>query len=813
MGNGGAVERSRAVAMLGIAMLVAVGAAYLWEVVTLSGIPVARDMQMFFIPQKRLLWEAYQAGEVPLWTPFIGTGAPFHANMQSGFFYPPHWLYALLPFYTAFNFVLVFHFVLGGAFAYLLCRRLGVGPVGCYVGAATWMLGGYFVSLLNLVNALQAAAWSPGLAWAALRVLETRTVHSVGILVIVGVCAGLAGEPQSVLLSLFCTGVVLAGWAHRRRPSGEMLRAGALRFAVAGIFIVGLVMVQALPTLEFLRDSGRGTGLTLEQAAAFDLKPIRLLYFLVPMDFRDPEYAFGVRSIIGAGDPWLFSIYLGAVFPILFCLAWRGTRRFEIVLWSIAGVVALLVGLGDNTPVFPWLFEHVPGLGAFRFPEKYLLVTAFGAALLAAFGADACMRIERRRRDTLWACAYIALPLTLLALMHANYDGVREWALGFGNTRMADDYGYAFGVWQENLLKLALLATLATLLIWVYRRQQLSARWFGILLCLLVTGDLSVAHRDLNPVVEPAFYDTRPEILRHVPLEQLRRDFRYRSSRFDSLSGTMPVLARVPLAPQKWMWQQIMGPNVGQPWGVLQQDAWDAVKLRRTEDERALHRVLAEGRRWRLLRVQSVRYVHSIFPLEPGDAAREIPLDTLAGHLYELENPLPRAYVVPAASWARDEVDAINRVLDPEFDLTRSVVLTDSSRRLEAIPSPRDAERTLEDDGAGSFPGATIVESSPHRVSIRLDGSSSGYAVLTDSYYAGWTASVDGESRPIHLANFFFRAVEVRPEDREVVFTFGSRPFEQGRLVSLVFLIGGAILWVALGLRRSRSREGDLGAG
>ena len=77
------MERSRALQLLPVAVLILVGAAYLWEMVTMAGIPFARDIQMFFIPQKRLLWEAYQAREVPLWTPYIATGAPFHANMQA----------------------------------------------------------------------------------------------------------------------------------------------------------------------------------------------------------------------------------------------------------------------------------------------------------------------------------------------------------------------------------------------------------------------------------------------------------------------------------------------------------------------------------------------------------------------------------------------------------------------------------------------------------------------------------------------------------------------------------------------------------
>ncbi|MDH3732118.1 MAG: hypothetical protein OEU54_01230, partial [Gemmatimonadota bacterium] len=178
-------------------VLALVGATYLWEVLTLAGIPVARDMQMFFVPQKFLLAEALSAGRIPLWTQYIGTGSPFLANVQSGVFYPPHWLYAVLPFYAAFNLLIVLHFVLGGWFAYLLCRRLGMRPAAAYIGAAGWMFGGYFASLLNLVNALQGATWAPGLAWAALRLLDHRSHRSAAILVLIATCAIVAGEPQS----------------------------------------------------------------------------------------------------------------------------------------------------------------------------------------------------------------------------------------------------------------------------------------------------------------------------------------------------------------------------------------------------------------------------------------------------------------------------------------------------------------------------------------------------------------------------------------------------------------------------------------
>ncbi|MCG8466945.1 MAG: YfhO family protein [Gemmatimonadetes bacterium] len=318
-----------------------------------------------------------------------------------------------------------------------------------------------------------------------------------------------------------------------------------------------------------------------------------------------------------------------------------------------------------------------------------------------------------------------------------------------------------------------------------------------------------------------------------MPIDDVRRDYRYRASRFDTLSGTLPVLARVPLEPQKWYWQQIVGPNVGQPWRVLQQDAWDAIKLRRTEDERDLLRVLDLERRWKLLRLQSVRYVHSVFPVEFEPFAREIELDSLAGHLYELHEPLPRAYVVSQHTTASDEVESINRVLEPEFDLHRSVVITAASDAAPFASPLVEGERAsapgaslaggADRDGQPAsggesrvgpaeptFPGATIVESSGTRVRVRLDASVEGFLVLTDSHYPGWTAHVDGARRDIELANYFFRAVPVAPGDREVVFTYRSSAFTLGARLSGASLIGAVVLWVSLALRDRRRRGAGL---
>jgi hypothetical protein len=48
--------------------------------------------------------------------------------------------------------------------------------------------------------------------------------------------------------------------------------------------------------------------------------------------------------------------------------------------------IALLLALGKNTPVFPWLYRYVPTFAMFQAPTRWMLWAEFALALLAALG-------------------------------------------------------------------------------------------------------------------------------------------------------------------------------------------------------------------------------------------------------------------------------------------------------------------------------------------------------------------------------------------------------------------------------------------
>src|SRR5215813_7958581 len=55
------------------------------------------DLITSFYPFRAFASRAVQSGTLPLWNPYFQGGVPFQADSQSSLFYPPNFLYYILP--------------------------------------------------------------------------------------------------------------------------------------------------------------------------------------------------------------------------------------------------------------------------------------------------------------------------------------------------------------------------------------------------------------------------------------------------------------------------------------------------------------------------------------------------------------------------------------------------------------------------------------------------------------------------------------------------------------------------------------------
>ncbi len=71
-----------------------------------------------------------------------------------------------------------------------------------------------------------------------------------------------------------------------------------------------------------------------------------------------------------------------------------------------------------------------------------------------------------------------------------------------------------------------------------------------------------------------------------------------------------------------------------------------------------------------------------------------------------------------------------------------------------------------------SLTPAKITKYLPNSVEIEVDAPQNGYLILTDTFYPGWTATLDGQKTQILPALHAFRSVQVSPGKHQVVFSY-----------------------------------------
>jgi hypothetical protein len=164
---------------------------------------------------------------------------------------------------------------------------------------------------------------------------------------------------------------------------------------------------------------------------------------------------------------------------------------------------------------------------------------------------------------------------------------------------------------------------------------------------------------------------------------------------------------------------------------------------------------------------------HAVIPLAEGKT--QVLVD---------EHPMPRAVLVYKAREIAAYTNQIARLRDPGFDPQAEVILE--------VPPPLPPT-----PGKGR---ADVAQYAPNRIAVKTQSDQPGYLVLSELFYPGWEAAVDGKAAPILKADCILRAVVVDKGAHEVIFQYRPRSLMLGAAVSA----GTLALLLAAFLRRRR---------
>lgn len=732
-------------ALLGLLVLLA--PLYFWRLFAPDG-PDRRyiaggDFTEEFFPGALLIARILRQGELPLWNPLSYGGMPLAADPQQAVFYPLQWpvLLAMTPSQMAASFLAMeISTVAHLALAAAFMYLLARHLTGSRSGA---LLAGttYGFSGFMLSYPIQQVPILRTAAWLPLCfLLLTASMERRSFSL-----AAAAGASMAMAL--------LAG--HPQTVLYELLALVALVVFHVYISAAGPPQRRHLVAIPLLF----GVAL-LFFLALTAVQTVPAYEFGTLSDRSRPDYEFtavgySFRELIpGILAPRLFdnyALYTG-ILPLLLAGLAVAVRRLPMVLF-FAGLAAfgLLLSTGGHTFLNSILYLAVPGFSLFQHQERGIVLYVFSIAMLAGYGGAALAgRLSPRDRAQLRG--FLAVSRRLVGGTVALV--VIAYLMKFGIEAMGLDGKKWDSRVLEGLARLLVFGAASVAAVHLRARFVLGLRMFSAVALALLVLDLFSATWSQNTSREGP----------------------------DRLYPDAPLLAALPHSPAVRIKNRAdLKGNHGMVYGVASVDGTHALFPRWAVD--VLEGI--KGERAYLL----YGATHVVSHAEGPAGARLVASQQARGRTYNLWEVRDRtgpALLVPEARVVESDEVARNAMASPEFD----------PRKLVLLAGPVDRPARL-----GGSGWAEIVGRTANTLEVRAQADGPAFLLITETYYPGWQAWVDGEPRPVVRANLAQRAVYLGPGEHRVRLVFDPPSFKLGLGISLVALLAFVMLVVALPVR------------
>jgi len=329
-----------------------------------------RDLPFLHVPLKMEAARQIASGHWPAWTDRPTCGMPLLADPSASALYPPTWLLSLSSPYRIFTFLTAgHHLLLSFGFFFLAVARLG-DPWKSLFAALMISASGLVMEMVGFANPLWGMAWLPWMLWAWLKYGAERRP---GWLAAGGGCFALAILAGFDFAPLVFGGVLLAFIVVEGKIRRDLFPAGLM-------LLVGLMVsaVQWLPSLLYLPYTVRALAKPYAVSAGYySLHPLRALELFLPGIHGDPGLQYSTDFWADRISDNHFGLFptpaLGLTALVIALAHLRKNKRMEA--WLGLGLFSLLLAFGRFFFLHP-LLQRIPGMQAFRFPEKYLYFVA-----------------------------------------------------------------------------------------------------------------------------------------------------------------------------------------------------------------------------------------------------------------------------------------------------------------------------------------------------------------------------------------------------------------------------------------------------
>lgn len=749
---------------------------------------IGLDQLRLYFPGYSQVFAQLRNFELPLWNPFIFSGNLDMASLQSAVFYPFNLFGLFLPAIGFWHFMRISPLVLGSFFMFIYLRNLKIFGLSAFFGGLAFGFSPFILTWgEEQVITPHTIIWLPVILYCIDKLVEDERLcltvfkklcfAAISFSVVFSVFAGFIQTTiYVVLLAVFYA-------LFRLADNKQKIRRGLTIFAA---FIIGLMIsaVQILPTAELYFSSARSVVASHSIIYNFLLPPEALLTYLAPDFFGNPATWNFFRS--GVSTYYESMMFVGI--PILlFGLyeIWEGRREKLSRFYFLVGFGALVLTL--NSPIAKlFLLLPIPVLSS-SIANRLLFITTFCFVVLAAMGLNRWVLARDRK-----IFKYIFGITALYGLVGFYLFGAKffRWpyfvsgALGQADT---------FMITVHNLVLPSVIFVMTAAVVFVASFVRFSNRKAVaavIIISLVFLESLLFSQKYFS------FTDKKNVFPQTQVISYLQNNQEYFRS-----WGIGEAYLENNFASQ----YKIYFPEGYDSLNIISYAEFTQSMQNGTMSDVSFRADAGLGRgntlellsnpdRRKLIDFVGVKYLiakQEDFELMEKNNFKKV-FESGSLGVFENNEVVPRVFLasnyegppeVDSTNKTTYEIKAERRKLIPEkllssdFDFRNVLVLEE--------PSPISAQY-----GPGT---AEITRYKPQEVVVKTDSAEPKLLFLSDNYYPGWKATVDGNEVKILRADYTFRAVPLVPGKHIVRFYFASESFKIGAIISclgLIFLLG-----------------------
>ena len=788
-----------------------------------------RDLGPYFIPPRFFWVESIKHFDFPLWNPYQFSGHPFFANPQHALLYPFNVLFFLLPFDVAFNGIILLHFFLGGLFTYLFLKDLKVNSTGALISGLIFMLSGYLLSVHSLLTILLSSVWMPLIMMFFRRAMigqgfknEILTAMLITISFFGGGIEIVYGNFFVLLIMVLFSPFPYIEFVGDKPRRYRFIRSVPIYWGrIKSLFIVSILFlflsaIQLFPFVELFHHSIRGSGISYQEATIWSFAPKDILLFFLP----DAYGYFLDMKKYWVTQCWFKTLYTGGL-PFLlssfFLIFGRNRKLFSILIFF-----PVFLSLGHYNPLYPFVFKYIPFFNGIRYPVKFLYIFILVLSITAGLGFQRLTELSKECEHKRYKNLFIVFSLTcgffllFLVLGHKEIEHfLKLRGIDFPQ----------FNHLSVNLFHAKRFFFYLALFFLLIRVGD-EVRWKGwakILLIFFLTADL-LGNMGFYWKEKTADYFQKTRISEIISSD--KDPFRIFSTG-KTIAMDTPILVADPSPFNVFKEKHLPSFNLifrlHDIWGI------DVIRLKRMDDLYKTFTSAPSISATNLINLYGIKYIISVTPIE-GDPGFELIYARIEGlpgkredllkentiKLYKNLNPLPRAWLVKDFK-VLDSKEILPMMTQKEFRPDREVLLEENPKwEGEAIGGqplpagrqggpPKHRKNNIREPLSACLPArqglpqkVEIISEKNNRLQLLVNSTEDNLLVLSDTYYPGWKAFVNGKETKIYRADYTFRGIPLNAGTHQVEFVYDPISFKLGAVATFLGILGCIVFgWVA----------------